>query len=261
MLLAVGWTVTSALATPPTPAIDSAVINLRIWNDDPTSVVTTTNLYPGTISIQDVHSGGGGWTNLHNFRLSENGGISEAVFNNDDSFAFFSDVKIEGNTACEGGLNLAPWWDKNFGGLFMLNSGSGEIACFGGRLPFYSFTANHGVTYATGETVRQGIVYKPHGLSEASPATVQYWLVKGGTWYTSGPLAFDMGNPGEDPPYGLWGNLNDGRLGGYFMAKTGNPAPPGNWQKITFSDMTFVPEPAALALLGLVSAFALRRGR
>ena len=70
-----------------------------------------------------------------------------------------------------------------------------------------------------------------------------------------------MGNPAEDPPHGLWGNLNDGRLGGYFLSKTGNPAPPGNWQKITFSDMVFTPEPTALALLGIVSAFALRRGR
>jgi hypothetical protein len=258
LLLVVGLATATALAT---PVIDSAVVKLRIWNDDPASTITETNLYPSVVSIQDVHSGTGGWTNRHAFRLSDNGGISETPFNNGDGFAFFSDVKIEGNTVAEGGLNFTPWWSKDVDGAFMLNTESGEIACFGGRLPFYSFTGNYGLHYTAGETVRQGIVYSPNGLSEASPATIQYCLIKGGTWYTSGPLAFDMGNPGEDPPYGLWGNLNDGRLGGYFMAKTGNPAPAGNWQKITFGNMTFVPEPATLALLGIAAAFALRRGR
>jgi hypothetical protein len=42
----------SALAT---PIIDSAVLNLRLWNDDPDSVLSSGNLYPGSIFIQDLN--------------------------------------------------------------------------------------------------------------------------------------------------------------------------------------------------------------
>ena len=38
------------------PAIDSAVIKTRIWNDNPTSIVTTSNFYASSITIKDEQS-------------------------------------------------------------------------------------------------------------------------------------------------------------------------------------------------------------
>ena len=57
---------------------------------------------------------------------------------------------------------------------FNFRTTDGEIAVFGGRLPFYSFTGSQGITYTKGDTVRVGVIYDPHSLSMADPATIQY---------------------------------------------------------------------------------------
>jgi hypothetical protein len=249
----------SALAS---PDIDSAIVKTRIWNDIPGSTVTFGNFYPASLWIQDADLVPDGtppdWANRHNFRLSENGGISEAVFMNGDAFEFYSDVTISGTANSEGGLNLSPWWSQDVDGVFMLNTESGEVSCWGGRLPFYSFTVEHGINYVKGTTVRLGMAYSPNSLTEADPATIQYWYTDADdTTYSSPVLAFDMGNPAEDPPYGLWGMLNDARVGGYFLPKANDT--PGNTGRIDFENMVYIPEPAGLLLLGLVAAGLRRR--
>ncbi len=256
VLAVAGLAVVSANAA--APAVDSAIIKTRIFNDHPDSIVTTVNSYPASILIKDEKLDGAGWANRHNFRLSDNGGVSAAVFMNDHEFSLFADVTITGSAPAEGGLELAPWWSKDVGGVFMVHAGTGEIASFGGRLPFYSFTADQGLTYTKGETVRQGIIYTPNSLTELDPATIEYVLIQDGITYTSGPLGFDMGNPAEDPPYGLWGILNDARLGGYVQIQ-GQHENPDMWGQIEFGNIVFVPEPAALALLALGGLAVLRR--
>jgi len=247
--------VATALAT---PAIDSAVIKSRIWNAASYSTFTSTNLYPANITMMDAGLDQTGWANRHNFRLSDNGGISEAVFMNNDGFAFATDVTITGTANVEGGLNVSPWWSKDVDGVFMVRTDDGEISCWGGRLPFFNFTAQYGIQYVKGETVRLGVAYSPNGLSDVSPAPIQYSVVMNGTTYTSPVLSFDEGNPSEDPPYGLWGMLNDARVGGWFMPKVNN-AIPGNWAQIEFANSYFVPEPASLVLLGVASLLIRRR--
>ncbi len=240
------------------PAIDSAIVHERIWNDADYSTFTYGNDYPSSLWMDDAGLDDYGWANRHNFRLSENGGISDAVFMNDDYFEFYADVTITGIANVEGGLNLSPWWSQDVDGVFMLNTESGEIACWGGRLPFYSFTAEHGLTYSKDTTVRLGMIYDPHSLTEADPGTIQYFYTEGEIYYESPVLSFDMGNPGEDPPYGLWGILNDARVGGWFMPKVDSGIP-GNWGHIDFENMVYVPEPASLVLLGLAGLALLRR--
>lgn len=234
------------------PVINGAVVNLGVFNDNPTSTRTVSNLYPTSLSIQDENVTGGGWANRHNFRLSDNGGIGEAVFMNADPFAFAADVTMTSDGAIEGGLNVSPWWSKEVDGVFMINGTSGEIACFGGRLPFFSFTASNGLHYTKGTTVRMEVVYDPHSLTQADPATIQYHYTVGGTTFTSGPLAFDEGNGAEG--YGTWGMLDDARVGGYVQLV--NPTTLG---RIEFSNMVYTPEPAGLALLGLGLALLRRR--
>jgi hypothetical protein len=253
--------VTSAYAS---PDVDSAIIKTRLWNDDSDSVLTTFNNYPTLITIEDtVLDGdgmGGEFANRHNFRLSDNGGVSEAVFMNDHGFAFSADVTITGTGNAEGGLNLSPWWSQDFDGVFMLRTDDGEISCWGGRLPFYNFTAEQGLSYTKGDTVNLGFVYNPHSLTELDPATIEYKITMGGTDYTSGPLAFSEGNPDEDPPYGLWGMLNDARVGGWFLPKivVGDPL---NGARIDFENMFYVPEPATVTLIGLAGLTVLLRRR
>jgi hypothetical protein len=241
------------------PDIDSAIIHERIWNDADYSTFTSGNLYPDLLWMDDAGLDDYGWANRHNFRLSDNGGISDAVFMNDDAFEFHATVTITGTAEVEGGLNLSPWWSQDVDGVFMLRTDDGMVECWGGRLPYYSFTAEHGVTYAKGTTVRLGMAYDPHSLTEEDPGTITYYYTDvDSTMYVSPELEFDMGNPDEDPPYGLWGILNDARVGGWFMPKV-NDQIPGNWGHIEFTDMVYIPEPAGVALLALAGLALLRR--
>ena len=224
-----------------TPAVNGALIKERIFNDCPTSILTTVNQYPGLISIEDNVLDCGGFANLHNWRFSEDGGATEAVFTNDSAFKFSATLVITGTSEGEAGLQIAPWWSQDVDGRFNVRTTDGEIACFGGRLPFYSFTGDQGVTYTKGDAIRLTVTYLPNGLSMASPATIEYELLYNNMLYTSGALPFDEGNPNEDPPYGLWGILNDARAGGYVQAflQGGNPNAglKAEWLEIKFLDL------------------------
>ena len=224
---------------------DSAVINARIFNDDAGSTLTTVNTYPGLVRISDTPTGVG-FANLHNFHLADAG--VEHSFGNGEAFQFSADLTISGAGAGEAGLQLSPWWSQNVDGRLNFRTTDGEIAAFGGRLPFYSFTAQQGITYTKGTTVRVGVVYNPNSLSSSDPATITYNLTMGANFYTSGALPFDEGNPAEG--YGSWGHLNDARVGGYVQVFTAQSGA-GNNLTAEWANISIVPEPSALALLGL----------
>jgi len=229
-----------------TPNPNAANIATRVFNDCPISILNVTNLYPASIQITDANLACFGFANLHTWSFSEDGGVSKAQFENCSAYRFCADVNMDGNeTQGEGGLRLAPWWSPDADGKFMLNWTTGEIACFGGRMPFFSFTAAFGIHYAHGQVAHMQITYLPNGLSTTSPATIQYDLTLGGINYTSGPLNFDQGNAAEDPPHGLWGELVPAYAGGYFQPEldgTGNPYNLScTWQNICYENLSATP--------------------
>jgi len=233
-LLATAILVSGALAT----AIPSdAVVVERIWNDSFASILTVDVSYPGYIDINDEAAGPLGWANLHAWRFSENG-TDPIEFDNLDGFAFYADLTISGTGDGESGLQIRPWW-SGADGRFNVRTPDGEVACFGGRLPFYSFTASNGVSYVKGTTVRLGMIYRTNpDMNEANPATIEY-IYDG---ISSGELPFDMGNPDEDPPHGLWGILSPAMAGGHMQFNNMSGSGEGSnfnvrWENIEFEDL------------------------
>jgi hypothetical protein len=231
-----------------TPAPNSANINLRTFNDCALSTLTPTNLYPASITIEDImHPACVGFANLHGWSFSEDGGVTPALFKNNSNFIACAFVKLDGAGNGEAGLRFGPWWAPQVDGRFMIKSVPGdfipdEVACFGGRLPFYSFTGAHGVHYVKGTTVYMQITYLANGLSSGSPATIQYRYIDGTGTYDSPALPYDEGNPTEGVVHGTWGCLHDAMVGGYFQprANTGVGLT-ATWSEICYTNTDVVP--------------------
>jgi hypothetical protein len=230
---------TFAAAAFATPIPNSAVVHERVWNDCPITTLTTTNLYPASIQISDQNATAPfcvGFANLNTWRFSTDG-VNPIEFQNGDAFEYSCTLVLNG--IGEGGLNLAPWWGPDADGLFNVRTTDGEIACFGGRLPFYSFTGAHALVYVNNTPIELKVTYQPNGLSAGSPATVVYEVRYNAVSYSSGPLAFDQGNAAEDPPHGQWGALNPWYAGGHmktFMFPSGQAhGIVGTWSEITAS--------------------------
>lgn len=228
----------AATAFAQTPAVNSAILKTRIYNDCSVSTLTTSNLYPASIGIADDDPFGcSGFANLHVWRYSGDG-TTAAQFPNNANWRICSDFSLSGRG--EGGLQMGPWWSQDTDGLFNVRSTDGEVACFGGRLPFYSFTGSNGVVYVPGTTIHLEMIYKANGLSSTAPATIEYIVTYNAITYSSGPLAFDQGNPSEDPPHGQWGGLNNSAVGGHvkmFVFPGGEPHnATANWSNICFQN-------------------------
>ena len=222
-----------------TPNPNSAIIMPRVWNDCPASTLTLVNNYPALISMNDTDVECVGWTNLHVWAFSEDG-VTPAVFENCSHYKFSAVFtgSLSGAGVGEGGLRLSPWWSLQADGRFMVRvGGNGEIACFGGRLPFYSFTSAFGVTYTPGTPIWMEISYNPHALTLADPATIGYSIYYQGNSYYSGAIAFDQGNPAEG--HGEYGALCPAQVGGFFQEPNGSGGAlfnfTGQWQNIQFT--------------------------
>jgi len=224
-----------ALGTP-----NSAVIIPRVFNDSPFSILTTTNIYPTGLCISDQSVAPAGWANLHIWRLSQDG-VTPMEFANNDGFAFGASVRISGDANGEAGLQISPWWSLQVDGRFNIRTPDGEVAVFGGRLPFYSFTANHGKVYTKGNWVHLTMIYRPNmDMDAAHPATIEY-IYDDGLPVSSGQIPFDEGNPAEDPPHGVYGILNFAHVGGYLqfnnMSGSIDQTLKGEYCSFTFVDL------------------------
>ena len=131
---------------------------------------------------------------------------------------------------------MSPWWSHNADGLFNVRTTDGEIACFGGRMPFFTFTGAFGLTYVNNTPIQIGISYLPNGLSSVSPAAIVYNVRYNSINYTSGLINFDEGNPAEG--HGSWGALTPWYAGGHmkmFVFPAGQPhGIVGTWNDIQY---------------------------
>lgn len=224
---------------------NGAALQLRFFNDDPFSTLNTVVNYPAQIVFDDVKfPGATGFANLHMWKFSSDGGLNVHEFQNADNFHFCADLVITGDGHCEAGLNIAPWWFPGDGRINFRTT-DGEIASFGGRMPFKSWTADNGLHYVKGEPLHIEMTYLAHSLSAADPGTFEYSFVYQGNTYHLGPIALDMGNPSEDPPHGLWGCLTPAFAGGFMQYFIGGSPDGGNahceWSNICFESLDPVP--------------------
>ena len=233
-----------------TPVATSVVVQTRVFDDCGTSTVNVVDNDFAGIIIDDIFPAGCGGLNRHAWHLSADN-ASPIAWENGDQFSFCATIRATGTANGEIGLRLSPWWSPNVDGVFMLNTASGEIAIFGGRLPFYSFTnPPHSQTYVKGTTVTLSMDYKPNGLSAANPATVEYRLTNLNGTFSSGPRPFDEGNPAEG--HGSWGALTPSRAGGYIQSPTSIPGNfRGEWTNICFDS---TPTPTAPSTWGRIKA-------
>ena len=243
---------TSASAT---PVPNSAVLHLRVFNDCPISILNTTNAFPALIQIDDQNQVPPfcvGFANLHTWRFSTDG-VNSIQFQNADAFQYSAVLVLNG--AGEAGLSMSPWFSEDADGQFNVRSTDGEIACFGGRMPFYTFTGQQGLVYTNNTPIFLEIVYNPRSLNAVAPAQITYNIRYNSTNYTSGPLNFDEGNTSEDPPHGLWGALNPWYAGGHmkmFVQTVGQPhGAIGTWSDIQYNSQ---PTPAMPKTWGSIKA-------
>lgn len=243
----------AAIAPAQTPTINGAIIKLNVFNDCPVAVRTSSGAYPNITIDENDPFGCSGGLNRDVWQLSSNGGVSETAFPNWCNFRLDADVLVSGADPAdlEGGLLLSPWWADGTDGQFMINPNTGEIATFGGRLPFssnhaaapYNFTQPN---YVNNTVIHMAMLYLAGPVDptiSGIPAQITYFTVNGGVPYSFGPVNFDEGNVTENPPHGLWGILQPAYVGGYLQAGH-NGAPTtahGVWDNITFTDETSTP--------------------
>src|SRR5215470_19046574 len=78
-----------------TPAINAAKDSVRVFNDCPvTNLNAPPPAYPGIVHFDESNLICGGGQNLHIFNLSDDGGISSAIFNNKDAFTIAATITI-----------------------------------------------------------------------------------------------------------------------------------------------------------------------
>ena len=249
-----GTIVSSASAATPVP--NSAVVFERVFNDCPSpfSVVSSIDAYPGSITVTDSWSPLCiGFANAHTWEYS-NDDVTGLDFGNNSNYRFSAIVTLARDAGViEGGIHIRPWWGPA-DGRFQARLPDGEVACFGGRLPFYTFTGNHGLVY-TGGPIKMEIEYHANGLSQADPASIVYIATYNNQTFQSPELFFDEGNVNEDPPHGLWGALDPSYAGGVVQVNNGTSGSNyfAQWTDITWECLDCV-TPAKVSTWGKVKA-------
>ena len=229
--------------------INSAVISSRVFNDVPGATLNVGTIYqpypkPSSISFTEQGvSAPTGFANRDVWRFSNDSGTSAYQFQNNDYFSASMTLTLMGSPTSP--RKEAGFLFSTFGGdgQFIVNTDAHEIVAFGGPLPFFAFPA----TFNSGDTITLGI---------------NYFLDS-----NTGLRSIIYSANGVNSPILALSNLEQGiidgtTLGGYFQI-VNDAADANNSGIAVFRNIsiTAVPEPSALALLGLASLPLLFRRR
>lgn len=213
------------------------------------SDLTITNNGMAGIRFEDRNFTGGGFANRHQAALAVNG--SAFHFQPDQSFKFDVDVIITGNARTEAGIwhGTAPFFPNSasadVGQFVMLPDNNGEIAAFGGRLPFFS--NNQPENAAMPRAARNQVFHLSFVYDAVSSPRAYKYGVNG--VYT--PLKFE----GLDTA----GFLPDSLMGVYVQGPNGQPL--SGDVDVTFTNLSIVPAPGTAMLLASAGLVGLRRRR
>ncbi|HZW08403.1 MAG TPA: hypothetical protein VFF69_00730 [Phycisphaerales bacterium] len=227
--------------------IDSVQIQERRFNDYSGSTLVTTNNFPSLVRFDESNFGSGGFANQHVAWFSGDGGASHYDFARTDRFVISLDVTLDvGSTSPrkEAGFRFDTF---QAGEAFFFVTSDGEVAAFGGMLPFHSF----GHVYTPGSTASLSLIYTPDDDGDAfdgDASTFEY--VYNGT--SSGPLAVSN----------LENGILDGTQGGFYVQNQPDDNNPSDFSVASFANISIaVPTPASGAVLALAGLGALRRRR
>ncbi len=244
--------------------VNSVMVQDRVWNDFPGSTLVTTNAYPGSVRWEEQFAVGepGNFANKHMAWFSNDGGASAFEMFVGQSWTIEFDIRISAPGLLprkEGGLQLN---NPRFGGAWIDEGrvlvatndwgnpgGPGEVAVFGGAMPFHSF----GGVYTTGTTAHLSFSYIAPGVLGPEGA---YRLI-----FTDAVTGVhDSGNK-------IWGVEPDGTVGfnngskaAMVAQNTRNPIIADS-SDIEYSNIHVIPAPGAALMLGLAGLAAGRRRR
>jgi len=219
----------------------------RIFDDFTTSSLTVTDNYAASYRIEESNFSddgqGGNFANKHGAFFSEDSGATRFDFDYGDSFnAKLTYVDNSSGIDVEAGFLTDLFGFGFFGGL-----PNGEVAAFGGTLPFHSF----GNIYTPGDTVDLSMNYIAGTAEGFDPSVIIYGVqINGGGWTSSGAIPFTNGEMG-------WPSAFTQYIG--FGAQFNNPI--GGSADVTFSNIMITPAPGAAALMGALGLVGLRRRR
>jgi hypothetical protein len=235
-------------------AIDGMKEIPRYFNDRPGSNLVFENVYPALFRISEDKPGPGGFANGHMGAFSVDGGANAYDFNYGDAFdtVMTMNVLVDPiNVGGEAGFKFNLFGIGHFGVL----PHNGEIAAFGGILPFHTF----GAGLWSGGDIDLRIIHTPgngNGLPGGAtiPSTMEYMYNLGSGWISSGPIAFSN----------LEGGIPDIAGNPLYLG----PGIQNNWGAgLIKSDVNFtnikivVPAPGALAVGAGLGLLAMRRRR
>ncbi|MCC6678859.1 MAG: PEP-CTERM sorting domain-containing protein [Phycisphaerales bacterium] len=250
-------------------ASNGLFVRARVFNDFPTSTLTIDGVSQpvpldyarpgmGTFHINEQFPMGtlGSFANKHMGYLSGDAGASPLNLHIGQSWSLDVDVKISAPSGAprkEGAIQIEnPRPSLGFVDEgHILVASDGEVAVFGGAMPFTGF----GNSYTLGQTAH--LTFRYFAPGEMDPTLGAYQLIFSDPVLGVKDSGVKIWGAGE--PDGIKG-FNDGTHLAFVAQNQRNPVIDDSSDFI-YSNITIVPAPGALALLGVGGLVAARRRR